>query len=121
MLYNRTIDAIETSPYGMIGLTRDSEGHTGLLIFYHPRVLTRAEGVAVMLKIDQRPPVQVKGDALSDFHVAITAPLEANVLDALRSAKTLEATTQGRTFRFELANVGGALDALATCVKPRAS
>jgi hypothetical protein len=114
-LYNRTIQALGASPYEMLGLTRDAAGRVGLLIFYSPRTLTRGEK-PVRLRLDQRAPATVTGEALSDFHVNVPA-LDAGTLAALRDAKSLEATVDGRTIRFELNAVGAALDRLDACVK----
>src|SRR5262245_32510076 len=33
VLYNRTIDALNLSPYDMLGLTRDPAGQVGLMVF----------------------------------------------------------------------------------------
>ncbi len=115
ILYNRTVQALTASPYGMLGITRDADGHIGLLIFYEPRTLARG-AATVQLKVGERPPVAVAGTALSDFHVNVAA-LDAPTLAALRDAKTLEATVDGHAIRFELADVGAALDRLDACVK----
>jgi len=115
VLYNRSVQMLTASPYEMLGITRDAAGHIGLLIFYTPRMLTRGD-TTVRLKLDQRPPVSVAGTALSDFHVAVAA-LDAATLAALRDAKTLEATTENRTLRFDLADVGAVLERLDACVK----
>ena len=56
-------------------------------------------------------PVTVPGEALSDFHVNVPA-LDPGMLPALREAKSLEATVDGQTIRFELNTVGAALDRL---------
>jgi hypothetical protein len=115
VLYNRTIQALTASPYGMLGITRDAAGHIGLLIFYDPRSLTRG-ATTVRLKLDQRAPVSVAGDALSDFHVNVAA-LDPATIAALRDAKVLEATVDSHAARFELSVVGGVLDRLDSCVK----
>jgi hypothetical protein len=115
ILYNRTIQALSASPYEMLGLTRDASGHIGLLIFFSPRTLTRGE-MPVQLKFDQDAALTVLGQVLSDFHVNIAA-LDTDTLAALRAAKSLEATVDGRTIRFDLAGVSGALGRLETCVK----
>jgi hypothetical protein len=115
VLYNRTVQALTASPYQMLGITRDAAGRIGLLIFFDPRVLTRGEA-SVRLKLDQRAPVAVPGDVLSDFHVNVTA-LDPGTLAALRDSKAMEATVDGRTIRFELADVGAVLDRLNACVK----
>jgi len=115
ILYNRTVQALSASPYEMLGLSRDLSGRIGLLIFYTPRKLTRGEK-QVRLRLDQRPPVTVAGEALSDFHVSVPS-LDAGTVTALREAKSLEATVEGQTIRFDLAAVGPALDRLETCIK----
>jgi hypothetical protein len=115
VLYNRSIQALSASPYQMFGITRDAAGRIGLLIFYEPRTLTRGD-TTVRLKLDQRPPVSVAGTVLSDFHVNVPA-LDAAAVTALRGAKAIEATVTDRTIRFDLADVGAALDRLETCVK----
>jgi len=53
---------------------------------------------------------------LSDFHVNVPA-LEPATVAALRDAKTIEAAVGDRTIRFDLADVGAALDRLDACVK----
>jgi hypothetical protein len=115
VLYNRTVQALTASPYQMLGVTRDAAGRVGLLIFYDPRVLTRGEK-PVRLKLDQRAPVSVPGDVLSDFHVNVAA-LDPATLAALRDAKAMEATVEGHTIRFELSDIGGVLERLESCVK----
>jgi hypothetical protein len=115
VLYNRSIQALSASPYQMFGITRDAAGRIGLLIFYEPRTLTRGD-TTVRLKLDQRPPVSVAGTVLSDFHVNVPA-LDAAAVAALRGAKAIEATVTDRTIRFDLADVGAALDRLDACVK----
>jgi hypothetical protein len=115
VLYNRSVQALSASPYQMFGITRDAAGRVGLLIFYEPRMLTRGD-TTVRLKLDQRPPVSVAGTVLSDFHVNVPA-LDAAAVAALRGAKAIEATVTDRTIRFDLADVGAALDRLDACVK----
>ncbi len=115
VLYNRSVQALTASPYGMLGITRDAAGRIGLLIFYEPRALTRGD-TTVRLKLDQRPPVTVGGTTLSDFHVNVPA-LEPATVAALRDAKAIEATVDGKPIRFELADVGAVLDKLDACVK----
>jgi len=115
VLYNRSIQALTASPYQMLGITRDPAGRIGLLIFYDPRTLTRGE-TTVTLKLDQRAPISVPGDVLSDFHVNVTT-LNGAAVAALREAKTLEATVDGHTIRFELSDLDAALDRLETCIK----
>ena len=115
VLYNRTVEALTASPYGMLGVTRDAAGHIGLLVFYDPRALTRGDAT-VRLKLDQRPVVAVPGDVLSDFHVNVPA-LDNDTIAALHDAKTIEATVGGHTIRFDLANIAAVLDRLDACVK----
>jgi len=115
VLYNRTVQALTVSPYDMLGITRDAAGRIGLLIFYEPRTLTRGPAT-VALKVGERPPVSAAGTALSDFHVNVAA-LDPATLAALRDAKELEATVDGHTIRFALAEVGAVLDRLEACVK----
>jgi len=115
VLYNRSIQALTASPYGMLGITRDAGGRIGLLIFFEPRTLTRGD-TTVRLKLDQRPPVTVAGTALSDFHINVPA-LEPATVAALREAKALEATAENKPIRFELAEVGAVLEKLDACVK----
>ena len=115
VLYNRSVQALSASPYQMLGITRDASGRIGLLIFYEPRMLTRGD-TTVRLKLDQRPPVSVAGAVLSDFHVNVPV-LDGAAVAALRGAKAIEATVGDRTIRFDLADVGAALDQLDACVK----
>jgi len=116
VLYNRTIDGLNTSPYDMIGLTRDTEGQVGLMVFYKPRTLTRSEHVGFTLKINDEPPVTLNGEVPSDFHVA-SGPIPSAVVSALRSAQTIEAVTEGHAIRFAVSNVGPALDTLEDCIR----
>ena len=120
VLYNRTIEALNDSPYDMLGLSQDRTGSVGMLVFYHPRALKRASSVPVRLKLDQRPAFTTSGDVLSDFHVRMKGPLDAKLTAALRQARTLVVTTQGKTERFALADVGAVLNALETCVRNNA-
>jgi hypothetical protein len=115
VLYNRSVQALAASPYQMLGITRDAGGRIGLLIFYEPRMLTRGDAT-VRLKLDQRPPVSVAGTALSDFHVNLPA-LDPATVTALRGAKAMEATLADHTVRFDLADVGAALEKLEACAK----
>jgi hypothetical protein len=115
VLYNRSVQALTASPYQMLGITRDPAGRIGLLVFYEPRTLTRGE-TTVSLKLDQRAPISVSGEVLSDFHVNVTT-LDPPTLAALRDAKALEATVGGHTIRFELNDTGAVLDRLETCIK----
>jgi hypothetical protein len=86
-----------------------------LLVFYGPGQLTRGDK-QIVLKLDQRPPVTVAAEVLSDFHVNVAA-LDPVTIAALRDATTIEATIDGRTIRFELSAVGAVLDRLESCVK----
>src|SRR5262245_54006476 len=70
VLYNRTIAGLNSSPYEMLGLTRDPAGNVGLMIFYRPRTLTRSERIGLTLKIDDHEPIALTGEVPSDFHVA---------------------------------------------------
>jgi hypothetical protein len=115
VLYNRSIQALSASPYQMLGVTRDAAGRIGLLVFYEPRTLTRG-ATTVRLKLDQRAPVTVAGEVLSDFHVNVPA-LDAATVAALRDAKAVEAAVDPHTIRFELSDVGAVLDRLDACVK----
>jgi len=115
VLYNRSVQALTASPYGMLGITRDAGGRIGLLIFYEPRALTRGD-TTVRLKLDQRPQVTVAGTALSDFHINVPA-LDPATVAALRDAKTIEVTVEGKAIRFEVGEVGAVLDKLDACVK----
>ncbi len=115
VLYNRSVQALTASPYEMLGITRDAAGRIGLLIFYDPRTLTRGE-TSVQIKLDQRAPVAVAGDALSDFHVKVAA-LDPDTVAALRDATAIEATVDGHSIRFALAEVGAVLERLDACVK----
>jgi hypothetical protein len=115
VLYNRSVAALTASPYDMLGITRDAAGSVGLLVFYGPGLLTRGER-QIRLKFDQRAPVSVAAEVLSDFHVNVAA-LDPATLAALRDAKAVEAAIDGRTIRFELPAVGAVLDRLEACVK----
>jgi hypothetical protein len=115
VLYNRTVEALSASPYGMLGVTRDANGRIGLLVFYEPRMLTRGD-TPVRLKLDQRAPISVPGIALSDFHVDI-ASLDQATVALLRDAKTIEATVQGHAARFEVSDMAGVIEKLDACVK----
>jgi hypothetical protein len=118
VLYNRSIDAINTAPYDMLGLSREGSGQIGLLIFYRPRMLTRGTQVPVTLKVDQRAPIVLRGDVISDFHVKVAGPLEQQTVEALRQAKTIAVTTEGQTQAFQVSGLGGVFDALAACANP---
>ena len=115
VLYNRTVAALTASPYEMLGITRDAAGRIGLLVFYGPGLLRRGE-TPVRLKLDERAPVSVSADVLSDFHLNVAA-LDPATLAALRDAKAIEATIDGRTIRFQLIGVGAVLERLEACVK----
>ena len=115
VLYNRTVAALTASPYDMLGITRDATGSVGLLVFFGPGLLRRGES-QIQLKLDQRAPVSVAAEVLSDFHVNVPA-LDPATLAALRDAKAVEAAIDGRTIRFELSAVGAVLDRLDACVK----
>jgi hypothetical protein len=117
VLYNRTIEALNDSPYDMLGLTRDASGRVGMLVFYRPRALTRGTGVTARVRLDQHPPVMLTGDVTSDFHIQLLGALDAKFVETLRQTKTLEAVTQGQTAKFELNEPAAVLDALMTCVK----
>lgn len=120
VLYNRTIAALNDSPYDMLGLSRDRAGAIGMLVFYRPRALKRATSVPVQIRFDKGRTFVVKGNVRSDFHVRVMDPLDPKLVEALRQAKTLAVTIQGRTEKFALAGVGAVLDALAACVKENA-
>ncbi len=119
VLYNRTIERLNASPYGMLGITRHAAGGVGLLIFFVPGTLTRGANTSVRLNID-RHPLSLTGDVLSDFHVNVAGPLEPNAVAAMRDAKTIEAVVEGHAIRFEVANVDAVLGALAACVRANA-
>lgn len=119
VLHNRSIDSLNASPFNMLGLTRNTAGQTGLMVFYQPRALMRGAHVIVALKIDQGEPLALNGEVPSDFHV-IAGPVPPSALAALRAAKTIEATTQGQTIHFTVSGVGPALEALETCVRDNA-
>jgi hypothetical protein len=117
ILYNRTVAALNASPYDMMGLSRDGAGQIGLIFFYQPRSLTRAAQQAVRLKLDQRAPLSLTGDVISDFHIVVPGPFSAEAVAALREARSVEATVENKTIRINVAGVGAALDRLADCVK----
>ncbi len=116
VLYNRTIAALNASPYDMLGVTRDRQGKLGLMVFFEPGALTRARQQPVSLKLDQRPAVGMTGDVVSDFHVVITGPFDAATLAALRQSTSVEVTVEGKTARIGVADLGKVLDRLAQCV-----
>lgn len=120
VLYNRKIALLNASPHDMIGLTRNAEGHVGIMVFYQPRALTRAEQATVTLRIDGGAPIALPAEIPSDFH-AIAGPLPTAVLTALRAAKAIEAGTESRTLKVTVSGVGEVLDALETCVTANAT
>jgi hypothetical protein len=120
VLYNRTVSAINIAPYGMFGLSRDANAGVGLLVFYQPRTLERGTRPTVELRIDERPPITLTGDVLSDFHVVVSGPLDTETLSALGGAHVLEVTTDSKPIRFPLTGVDAVLDRLKTCVDQNA-
>lgn len=115
VLYNRTVAALNTAPYNMLGFTRDGKGNLGLMAFFEPSALTRGRHQPVSLTIDQHAPVTLEGDVPSDFHVVIAGPFAADTLSALRQASSIEVTVGTRTLRVAVSGVGAALDRLAEC------
>ncbi len=120
VLYNRAIGAISISPYEMLGISRDAAGHVGLLVFYTPSTLAREKDIPVVLKLDDHPPVTLTGRAISDFHIGVDGPLGAPVLAMLRTARRIEVSAEGHVIRFDVTDVGGALQTLSECVKANA-
>lgn len=120
ILYNRTIQALNSSPYEMLGISRDSAGGVGLIAFYRPRALTRGARTPVTVKSGARAPVTLAGTVTSDFHVVLPGPLDAGMIAALREAPTIEITTEGKTLAVPLAGVAAVLDRLDQCVKTHA-
>jgi hypothetical protein len=116
ILYNRSIDALNASPYDMLGVTRDKAGQLGLMAFFQPRALTRGHEVPVSLKLDQGAPLRVTGDVLSDFHVVIAGAALAETIEALTRTQSLEVTVQDKTLKIALTSVGAVLERLKTCV-----
>lgn len=116
VLYNRTVRAIEASPYKMLGISRDAKSSVGLMVFYEPRALTRSPRAAVQLRIDGRAPVSLSGDVVSDFHVVVRGPLDAATLAALHGARELEIATDFKPIRFTLTGVAAVLERLQACV-----
>lgn len=114
VLYNRKIDALNASPYDMFGLSRDLRG-VGLFVFYQPRTFRRGDQPAIQLKVDDHAPVTLTGNALSDFHVAVASPLDADVIGAVRQARTIEATTGGKSIEFAVSRIDSVLDRLDAC------
>lgn len=116
VLYNRKIEALNVSPYDMFGLSGHMQG-IGLFVFYQPRTFQRGDRPTVQLKVDKHATLTLAGNALSDFHVAVAGPLDANVVRALRQSKTIEATTEGKSIEFAVSGVDLVLDRLDACVK----
>ena len=116
VLYNRTIQALTASPSNMIGITRDAAGKVGLIAFFEPRSLTRAESTPMTIRIDQHPAVTVSSSVLSDFHAATGGGLDAATVTALRTASTVTVTVEQRALHLEIADVAGVLDTLEACV-----
>src|SRR5262249_4685419 len=102
VLYNRSLQALTASPYQMLGITRDPAGRIGLLIFYDPRALTRGE-TTVTLKLDQRAPISLPGDVLSDFHVNVTT-LNGAAVRAPPQAQKPDAAGDGPTHPLRLSD-----------------
>ena len=119
VLYNKSIEALTISPYDMLGITRAANGQVGLMVFFKPSALKRGSNIPVTLRIDQQRIAALPGQALSDFHV-IAGPMGAEAVAALRQASAVEASAEGKTVRFEVADVGAVLDALDECVKANA-
>jgi hypothetical protein len=121
VLYNRTVPALNASPYGMIGLTRDGSGYIGLMVFFEPRTLTRAAPASVRMRIDEEAPMSLSGEAVSDFHVVIPSPLDSRTVAAMRNARKIEFSTDAKTIRLTVADMGtdmgAVLDRLKTCVE----
>ena len=117
ILYNRTIEALNSSPYDMLGMSRDGAGNVGLIAFYEPRSFTRRQRQTVTLTLDRQAPLSLSGDIISDFHVVIPGPLEASTLAALRETSSLEVSVENKTLRLAITGVGAALDRLTDCVK----
>jgi hypothetical protein len=121
VLYNRTVPALNASPYGMLGISRDAKAGIGLMVFYQPRSLTRSTQTVVELRIDDRPPVALAGEAVSDFHVVVPGPLDQATLSALRDAKAIEITAEAKPARFSLTGVAAVLERLRICVDANAA
>lgn len=116
VLYNRTVPALNASPYGMLGITRDGGGHIGLMVFFEPRSLSRGARTPLRMRIGDRAPVSLTGDAVSDFHVVVPGPLDGAAVAALRDAQAIEFSTESKTLRFAVTDVGAVLDRLRACV-----
>jgi hypothetical protein len=117
VLYNRTIEALSSSPYEMLGLTRTAAGRVGLMVFFNPRSLQRGANIAVNLKVNGKPLAPLTGTAPSDFHVSVDGPIGRATIAALRQAKAIEATAENKTVQFQVDDLGSVLDELDACVK----
>jgi hypothetical protein len=124
VLYNRTVPALNASPFGMMGLTRDDAGNTGLMVFFEPRSLARGEPTTIRMRIDDEAPVSLSGEAVSDFHVVIPGALDSHTVTAIRKARKFEFETDTRTTRLKVVDLGvdmgAVLDRLKTCVDANA-
>jgi hypothetical protein len=120
VLYNRTVPALNASPYGMLGITRDGTGNTGLLVFFEPRSLTREAHTTVRMRIDTRPEMSLAAEAVSDFHLVVPGPLDTTTIAALRDSKALEFTAGAKSQRIAVTDVAAVLDRLKTCVEANA-
>jgi hypothetical protein len=120
VLYNRTVRALEASPYDMLGITRDGDGNIGLMVFFEPRSLSREAHTSIRMRIDDGAPVTLTGSAVSDFHVVIPGTLDGHALTAVRDARTVEFSIATKTVRFAIADVGAVLERLKTCVDTNA-
>jgi hypothetical protein len=120
VLYNRTVPALNASPYGMLGISRDAKSNIGLMVFYQPRSLTRSAHTDVQLRIDDRPPVSLAGEIVSDFHVVISGPLDGTTTSALGESRTIEISTEAKPIRFTVTGVAAVLERLQTCVDANA-
>lgn len=120
VLYNRTVPALNASPYDMLGLTRDGSGSIGLMVFFEPRSLTRAERTTVRMRIDDAAPMSLAGDAVSDFHVVIPGAFDNRTVAALRNARKIEFSTDTKSIRFTVADMAAVLDRLTACVDANA-
>jgi hypothetical protein len=116
VLYNRTVRALEASPYDMLGITRDADGNIGLMVFFEPRSLSRDVHTSVRMRIDDAAPVTLTGSAVSDFHVVIPGTLDGHTLAAVRDARTIEFSAAAKTVRFAIPDIGAVLERLKSCV-----
>jgi hypothetical protein len=115
VLYNRSIQAINASPYDMLGISRDKAGHVGLLAFFTPSSIQRAKLVPVIVTIDATR-IAVSGEALSDFHIVIPGPLDPRAVELMRQAKVIEISAQRHNEQFVVNGaLAGVLDRLKTC------